>query len=183
MSQAISASKRPASGASGSSATSDGYDLAEEAVAFGRDAAADLGLDNLQFERRDLNSFDEAADPAAFDLVTTFDAIHDQAKPLEVLIGIRKPLKPGGVYLAQDIRGSSHHHLDREHPMGAFLLRGVHDALYDRLACPAAKRLDGGTHRVAPLAQLLRHVAWQFDYVGVDSLSAAPVRAEQDASG
>src|SRR5690606_30042678 len=70
---------------------------------------------------RDLSSFDEDAEPAAFDLVTTFDAIHDQAKPLEVLIGIRKTLKPGGVYLAQDIHGSSHHHLDREHPMGAFL--------------------------------------------------------------
>ncbi len=98
-----------------------GYDLCEEAVDFGRSLAAQHGLGNVRFEARDLSDFDRTAEPASFDLVTTFDAVHDQAKPLALLRGIRKALRPDGVYLAQDIHASSHHHLDRDHPMGAIL--------------------------------------------------------------
>ncbi len=98
-----------------------GYDLAEDAIAWGRTRAEEQGLTNLTFEARDLSDFDATAEPEAFDLVTTFDAVHDQANPLALLRGIRRTLAPGGVYLAQDIHASSHHHLDREHPMGAIL--------------------------------------------------------------
>lgn len=98
-----------------------GYDLSQEAVQFGADLADERGLSNLRFEVRDLSDFDQTADPAAFDLVTTFDAVHDQAHPLALLRGIRRTLKPEGVYLAQDIHGSSHHHMDTEHPLGAML--------------------------------------------------------------
>ena len=59
--------------------------------------------------------------PKAFDFVTSFDAIHDQANPLGVLTGIRKSLAPGGVYIAQDIKGSSHHHENVDHPLGPLL--------------------------------------------------------------
>ncbi len=98
-----------------------GYDLSEDAVRFARDAAAERDLTNVRFETRDLSDFDDTAEPAAFDLVTTFDAVHDQAKPLSLLKGIHRTLRPDGVYLAQDIHGSSHHLEDREHPMGAIL--------------------------------------------------------------
>ena len=53
--------------------------------------------------------------------ITTFDAIHDQAKPLNVLKGIHRALKPDGVYLMQDIGGTSHMDRDIEHPIGTFL--------------------------------------------------------------
>ena len=46
---------------------------------------------------------------------------NDQANPLAVLTGIRRALKPVGVYIAQDIQGSSHHHGDRDHPLGTLL--------------------------------------------------------------
>jgi SAM-dependent methyltransferase len=98
-----------------------GYDLSEEAIGWGREQAAARGLDNLSFEVRDLSDFDQTAEPAAFDFVTTFDAIHDQAQPLNILKGIRRTLKDDGVYLAQDIHASSHHHHDREHPLGPLL--------------------------------------------------------------
>jgi SAM-dependent methyltransferase len=98
-----------------------GYDLSAAAVDYGASLAAGKGLDNLRFEARDLSDFDQSAEPAAFDLVTTFDAVHDQARPLALLQGIRRTLRPNGVYLAQDIHASSHHHLDRDHPMGAIL--------------------------------------------------------------
>jgi len=98
-----------------------GYDLSEEAIAWAREQVAERGLDNLGFEVRDLTDFDQVAEPAAFDFVTTFDAIHDQAYPLKLLQGIRRTLASDGVYLAQDIHASSHHHHDREHPLGPLL--------------------------------------------------------------
>ena len=40
---------------------------------------------NVRFEQRDLSTFDGDAEPEAFDYVTTFDAVHDQARPLALL--------------------------------------------------------------------------------------------------
>jgi 2-polyprenyl-3-methyl-5-hydroxy-6-metoxy-1,4-benzoquinol methylase len=41
-----------------------------------------------------------------FDLITAFDAIHDQARPKEVLKNIATALRPVGLFLMQDISGS-----------------------------------------------------------------------------
>jgi SAM-dependent methyltransferase len=98
-----------------------GLDLSEEAIAFARQEAERRGNGNVVFSARDLSRFDKEAEQAAFDLVTTFDAVHDQANPRAVLRGIRLSLAQGGVYLAQDIKGSSHVHLNREHPVGTLL--------------------------------------------------------------
>lgn len=98
-----------------------GIDLSREAILKARSEAAAKGLGNLEFECADLSDFERSAEPDAFDFVTTFDAIHDQAKPLSVLKGIHRTLAPGGVYLMQDIKASSHVHNNLEHPIGTFL--------------------------------------------------------------
>jgi len=98
-----------------------GMDLSPEAIAFARAEAAERSLRNAEFAARDLSDFDETAPSEQFDLVTTFDAIHDQGRPLRVLKGINKALKPAGVYLMQDIRGSSHVHKNIGHPFGTFI--------------------------------------------------------------
>ncbi len=98
-----------------------GYDLSAEAIGFARQEAAERGNRNATFEARDLSDFDTAAEQNAFDFATTFDAVHDQAQPLKVLRGIRRTLKDDGVYLAQDIKGSSHHHGNLDHPIGPLL--------------------------------------------------------------
>ena len=98
-----------------------GMDLSHEATAHARDRAAKAGLKNVEFTAADLSAFDTTAEPEAFDFVTTFDAIHDQAKPLNVLKGIHRTLKSDGMYLMQDISGTSHVHKDIEHPIGTFL--------------------------------------------------------------
>jgi SAM-dependent methyltransferase len=98
-----------------------GYDLSGDAIAFGREQAADRGLDNVTFEQRDLSTFDLDAEPATFDYVVTFDAVHDQAKPLAMLKGIRRALKVDGTYLMQDIQGSTHHHENLDHPGGPLM--------------------------------------------------------------
>ncbi|CAN5541945.1 class I SAM-dependent methyltransferase [soil metagenome] len=95
-----------------------GYDLSEEAVARGRAEAEEHGTTNARFEARDVSNLDEED---RYDLITTFDAVHDQAKPAEVLAGIARALKDDGVYLMQDIAGSSYHHNNLDHPIGPFL--------------------------------------------------------------
>ena len=98
-----------------------GMDLSPEAIGNARGEAAQKGLRNVEFIIHDLSDFEETAEPEAFDFITTFDAIHDQAKPLNVLKGIQRALKADGVYLMQDIRGSSHVYNDIGHPIGTFL--------------------------------------------------------------
>ncbi|HEY8599829.1 MAG TPA: class I SAM-dependent methyltransferase, partial [Thermomicrobiales bacterium] len=101
--------------------TFTGLDFSAEAIGNARAESARRGLRNTTFIVRDLSDFDATAEPTAFDFITTFDGIHDQAKPLNVLRGIHRALKESGLYLMQDIRGSSHVHSDIGHPIGTFL--------------------------------------------------------------
>ena len=98
-----------------------GMDLSPDAIASAQEEVSKLGLNNIEFVVVDLSDFDKKAEPESFDFITTFDAIHDQAKPLNVLKGIYRALKSDGVYLMQDISGTSHVHKDIEHPIGTFL--------------------------------------------------------------
>ena len=95
-----------------------GYDLSEEAIARARAEAEEHGTANARFEVKDAATLDEEA---RYDLITTFDAVHDQADPAAVLKGIADALKDDGIYLMQDIAGSSHHHNNLNHPIGPFL--------------------------------------------------------------
>ena len=98
-----------------------GIDLSAEAIGTACGEASQKGLPNSKFFIRDMSDFDRTAEPEAFDLITTFDAIHDQAKPFNVLQGIHRALKTEGVYLMQDIRGSSYVYNNVGHPIGTFL--------------------------------------------------------------
>ena len=98
-----------------------GLDLSEEAIEYARQAAREHGLRNVEFETRDLSDFDTRADVEKFDLITTFDAVHDQAQPLNVLKGIFRALKNDGVYLMQDIHGASELHDNLDHPLAPLL--------------------------------------------------------------
>jgi SAM-dependent methyltransferase len=79
-----------------------GYDISESGIAGARAAAA--GLDNASFVVQDVAKLET---PAPFDLVTAFDAIHDQADPAGVLRRIRAALSPGGMFLMLDVWASS----------------------------------------------------------------------------
>jgi 2-polyprenyl-3-methyl-5-hydroxy-6-metoxy-1,4-benzoquinol methylase len=91
-----------------------GMDLSKDAIRVAREEATAKGLKNVEFVAVDLSEFDRTAEPESFDFITTLDAVHDQGKPLNVLKGIHRALKSGGVYLMQDIRGSSFVHRRRE---------------------------------------------------------------------
>jgi len=98
-----------------------GMDLSSDAVLHAWKEAADRRLRNVEYMVADVSHFDEQAEREVFDLIATFDAVHDQAKPLQVLKGIHRALKKDGVYLMQDIRGSSHVHKNIDHPLGTLL--------------------------------------------------------------
>lgn len=84
-----------------------GYDLSEEGISRARGDARHADLQNVHFEVADVAAM---KDTARYDLITAFDAIHDQARPDVVLANIRRALRSGGVFLMQDITGSSHLH-------------------------------------------------------------------------
>jgi ubiquinone/menaquinone biosynthesis C-methylase UbiE len=98
-----------------------GMDLSSQAILSAWQEASAKKLRNIEFIVADLSNFAETAEIDAYDLVTTFDAIHDQAKPLNVLKGIHRTLHRDGVYLMQDIKGSSDVHKNLDHPLGTFL--------------------------------------------------------------
>lgn len=95
-----------------------GYDFSAEAITRAREEAERLGLTNVRFQIQDAAVLN---DTEQFDLITAFDAIHDQAQPNRVLRNIAKALHPQGVFLMQDISGSSHLHKDMQHPFAPFL--------------------------------------------------------------
>lgn len=98
-----------------------GYDLSEEAIEFARNEKKALNLKNVRFEVMDLTYFNEFASDNTYDFITTFDAVHDQARPDNLLKGIYKALKDDGIYLMQDISASAEHHKNMDHPVGPLL--------------------------------------------------------------
>jgi 2-polyprenyl-3-methyl-5-hydroxy-6-metoxy-1,4-benzoquinol methylase len=95
-----------------------GYDLCPDAIAAAQADAKRLGLTNAKFETKDVS---QLGGGKQFDLITAFDAIHDQAKPDVVLRGIVAALRPGGTFLMQDILASSHLERNLENPVAPFL--------------------------------------------------------------
>ncbi len=81
-----------------------GYDLCPDAIEYARNSARGLGLGNLQLEARDLTGYRE---PGRWDLITSFDAVHDQRDPQALITGLHDSLTKGGIYLMQDIGASA----------------------------------------------------------------------------
>ena len=79
-----------------------GYDISDAGIAGARAAAG--GLDNVSFDVQDAATL---APSVPFDLITAFDAIHDQADPAGVLRQVRDALAPGGTFLMLDVYASS----------------------------------------------------------------------------
>ncbi len=96
----------------------EGIDIAVEAVEAGRSEASTSGISNARFTVKDAATLGE---PERYDLVTAFDAIHDQAEPAAVLKGIHDALRPGGIFLCVDIGASSNLEDNIDHPLGPFL--------------------------------------------------------------
>lgn len=95
-----------------------GIDFSEQAIATGIREAAERGLTNAAFESHDLPELDKVE---CYDVITVFDAIHDQAQPARVLENIHRALRPGGVLLMADIKASSRLEDNVGAPMSTYL--------------------------------------------------------------
>lgn len=112
-----------------------GYDMSDEAIGYARSQVEQRGLQNIRYATIDAAQLSEIE---RYDLICTFDAIHDQANPAQVLRNIRRALRPNGVYLMQDIRASSELHKNTEHPLAPLLYT------ISTLHCMSVSLADGG---------------------------------------
>jgi 2-polyprenyl-3-methyl-5-hydroxy-6-metoxy-1,4-benzoquinol methylase len=95
-----------------------GYDISNEAIATATLEAQHQKLTNIQFQVQDAATWHEGD---RYDLITNFDAIHDQAQPDVVLRNICKALRSDGTYLMQDIHAATNLSGNLEHPIAPLL--------------------------------------------------------------
>ncbi|MFQ5898933.1 MAG: class I SAM-dependent methyltransferase [Candidatus Methylomirabilia bacterium] len=81
-----------------------GYDIADDAIAKATAEAGAMGLSNSRFQVLDVTKL--PAEPK-FDLITAFDAVHDQVDPAAVLGRVSDALAPEGTFLMIDFKFSS----------------------------------------------------------------------------
>jgi len=102
--------------------TIDGFDISKFALKRAEERKSESGAHNVSF-------FDPREDPIAddhsYDLVCTFDCIHDMTQPTEMMKTIRKALKDDGTWLLVDIKAQETLELNvTKNPM-ASLLYGI----------------------------------------------------------
>ncbi len=95
-----------------------GYDIAADAIERARAEAQGMTLPNARFEVSDVTRL--RAEPK-FDLITSFDAIHDQRDPAAVLRSAAAALAPDGIYLVVEPRASSNLEENVGNPFGPWM--------------------------------------------------------------
>ncbi len=114
-----------------------GFDFSEEGIAAARKEANTGGLANAFFEVADIPAI-EGGD--RFDLVTTFDAVHDQADPAGMLATVSRVLRADGHYLCADIAAATDVGGNLDHPLGPFGYSVSMFHMHDGLACSGRGR-------------------------------------------
>uniref|UniRef100_A0A0G4IE80 Uncharacterized protein n=1 Tax=Chromera velia CCMP2878 TaxID=1169474 RepID=A0A0G4IE80_9ALVE len=97
-----------------------GYDISLEALKVAKEEAAALGLPQERLDFKDAAK-EPLPDSPTYDLITTFDCIHDMAFPSKVVAAIRKAIKPDGTWFVSDIRGAPRPSDNYSHPMSPML--------------------------------------------------------------
>jgi SAM-dependent methyltransferase len=93
-----------------------GFDVFEPTITVARaNAEASRVSNRVRFEARDCAE----GIPGEFDVIFTFDVVHDAVDPAGLLREIRAALRPGGTYVCLDIN-CSHRLEENVGPLGAF---------------------------------------------------------------
>lgn len=95
-----------------------GIDLCEDAFAETQVTAARMGLSNLTLRAQDLSKVTAVG---SFDLITAFDAVHDQKDPQGLLDLVYRSLAEDGLFLMQDIGGSRDLETNVQNPFAPLL--------------------------------------------------------------
>jgi 2-polyprenyl-3-methyl-5-hydroxy-6-metoxy-1,4-benzoquinol methylase len=98
-----------------------GYDTSDMALQRAKANLAEAGVANVRF----CNPFAEPLPKEpTFDLITTFDVIHDTPYPQDLIVQIYAALKADGQWLCEDIKGFESFEENLEHHPAAALLYG-----------------------------------------------------------
>ncbi|GAC1320617.1 MAG: class I SAM-dependent methyltransferase [Acidimicrobiales bacterium] len=98
--------------------TFEGTDMSELAIRRARQAAAEENLDNAVFA---VARAEELEPGAGFDLILTFDCLHDMTHPDRAAAAIRGALADDGTWLIREIKSSGSWAGDQRNPMLALL--------------------------------------------------------------
>ena len=98
--------------------TFHGYDPSAHALDLARRRTADDGLDNIEWIHA--GGEDLPREPT-YDLVYTFDCIHDMTRPADVISAIARSLGDDGTWLIKDIRSTGDFVSDQSNPMLAMM--------------------------------------------------------------
>jgi 2-polyprenyl-3-methyl-5-hydroxy-6-metoxy-1,4-benzoquinol methylase len=90
----------------------DGVDLSRHAI-----ERAEHNLAHLQNAAAHLGRAEEVTDAEAYDLVLTFDCLHDMTRPAAAIAAVRRAVKPDGTWLAKEIRCWPTWEQNRKNPM------------------------------------------------------------------
>ena len=95
-----------------------GYEISEGAIARAEHNRDEAGTANVAFHN-------VARDPlpadASFDLITTFDCLHDMTQPQEAAAAIRAAIRPDGLWFIVDINGAATFEENLENPLSAMM--------------------------------------------------------------
>ena len=96
-----------------------GYDLSRNAVDIARAKMADAGLTNVDIVHA---RAEDLPTEASFDLVLTFDCLHDMTRPDDALAAVRRSLRPDGTLLVKEIKCADTLEQNKANPMLAMML-------------------------------------------------------------
>jgi len=94
------------------------YDPSKYAVERIGEVAKEMGLTNVSTIRA---AGEDLPGEPVYDLVITFDCVHDMTRPAEVIAAIRRSLKPDGTWFIKDIRSKPRFEDNLRNPMLAMM--------------------------------------------------------------
>jgi len=147
-----------------------GYDPSEAAIGLARSRAADMGLSNIDFV---VAGGEDLVAGSDYDLVITFDCMHDMAFPDRTAAAIRQSIASDGTWLLKDIRSTGDFSKDSRNPLLAmFYGFSVASCLQSAMSEPGGAGLGTlGLHAAA--AQQLTEAAGFSQFVTHDLDDAA----------
>jgi len=91
-----------------------GVDPSAAAISLARERAAEMGLTNIEFVEASGEDIEAGSD---YDLVITFDCMHDMAFPDRTAAAIRNAIAADGTWLLKDIRSTGDFDKDMRNPL------------------------------------------------------------------
>jgi SAM-dependent methyltransferase len=96
----------------------EGWDPSQHAVHRGRTSAVERGLDNVSFHVAEAAELHEEP---TFDLVLSFDCLHDMTNPAGAAVAVRRALRSDGTWLIKEVKAGATWEQNRRNPVLAMM--------------------------------------------------------------